>query len=300
MNNEFKLSIIIPTKDRHKFLQNTLLTLSKNSNFFKEVLIVDSSNIKTKLLNKNLIKNFKYKIKIFNSKPSISLQRNIGLSKVSKKSNYVMFLDDDVTFYNHAFSKIITFIKNNENYSGIGFNLIVDIRTGLAIDWIKKSKIFQKLGLYSTSPGDVTRSGWHTKAINLTKSKEVKWLPTQAVIYKKDHLKKNKFATKFGTYSYLEDLDFSYTVSKTGKLAICHSAKYFSDNKVDRDSFFFGSKEITNRNFFVSKHNLSKYNFLLGCLLLAIKNFLFSILLLKPRLFLRFVGNIFGIITILF
>ena len=88
MNKKFQLSIIIPTKDRYKFLHNSLITLSKNLKFFKEVLIIDSSNKKIKLLNKNLAKNFKYKIKIFASKPSISIQRNIGLRHVSKRSNY--------------------------------------------------------------------------------------------------------------------------------------------------------------------------------------------------------------------
>lgn len=299
MYKRFQLSIIIPTKDRYKFLHNSLITLSKNSKFFKEVLIIDSSNKKIKLLNKNLVKNFKYKIKIFDSKPSISIQRNIGLRHVCKRSNYVMFLDDDITFYNNAFYKIVTFIKKNTNYAGIGFNLIIKKKENWIKDKLKKNKLIQKLNLYSEHSGDVTKSGWHTKAINLKKTKEVKWLPTQAVIYKKKILTKKFFASKFGEYSYLEDLDFSYSISKIGKLVICHSAKYFSNNNINRDSFFFGSKEIINRSFFIKRQNLSKNYFLLGCILLTIKNFFLSIFMLKPKLFLRSVGNISGIINVL-
>ena len=36
----------------------------------------------------------------------------------------------------------------------------------------------------------MTISGWHTKAINLKKDINVEWLPTQAVIYKYNIIKK--------------------------------------------------------------------------------------------------------------
>ena len=55
------------------------------------------------------------------------------------------------------------------------------------------NKIFQILRVYDRRPGVVTKSGWHTKAINLSKNTEVEWLPTQAVIYKKNKIKNFKF-----------------------------------------------------------------------------------------------------------
>ena len=86
---------------------------------------MDSSDKKVKDIKK--IKN-KYKnlnIKIFHSKPSISLQRNIGLNKVKKNTNYIMFLDDDVKFEKKSFKIMRDFLNNNKKYSGIGFNLII-------------------------------------------------------------------------------------------------------------------------------------------------------------------------------
>ena len=62
-------------------------------------------------------------MKVYNSKPSISLQRNIGLDKVIKKRKYVMFLDDDLIFKKNAFKKMYSFVKKNRNLAGIGFNL---------------------------------------------------------------------------------------------------------------------------------------------------------------------------------
>ena len=78
-----KISIVIPTRNRPKFLRKTLKYLSKNNFFFTEVIIVDSSDnpLSIKYENYPEIQN---KIKIFNSAPSISIQRNIGLRKLIK------------------------------------------------------------------------------------------------------------------------------------------------------------------------------------------------------------------------
>ena len=123
------------------------------------------------------------KIKIFNSTPSISIQRNIGLRKTNKNSIYVMFLDDDVNFKKNDFKEMKKFLINNKDYIGIGFNLLINKKSFL--DKFKKNKFFQTLKIYDKNPGVVTNSGWHTKAINLKKNTQVQWLPTQAVIYNK-------------------------------------------------------------------------------------------------------------------
>lgn len=298
MKKNLNISIIIPTKDRNEFLKKTIKNLLKYSFFFYEIIIVDSSSKKIQKLNKEVINKTKTKIKYFISKPSISIQRNIGLKKISKKSNYVMFLDDDIIFFKYAFRNMLSFIRKNSHYAGIGFNLIIKQKQNFLLEKIKKNKIFTLLNIYNNKDGYVTKSGWHTKAINLKKDTEVKWLPTQAVIYNLENLKNSKFALQFGKYSYLEDLDFSYNIAKKHKLIICHSAKYYSDNDINRDSYFFGIKEIANRYYFVKKHYLSIVYFFIGCLLLTIKNLFSSLIYFKPKLFLRSAGNISSVLQI--
>ena len=102
---KLNISIIIPTRNRHLKLIKTINYLSKNSFFFREIIIVDSSDKKAKDIKKLKNKYENLNIKIFHSKPSISLQRNIGLNKVRKNTNYVMFLDDDVKFEKKKVSK---------------------------------------------------------------------------------------------------------------------------------------------------------------------------------------------------
>ena len=292
------LSIIIPTRNRSSMLTKTIKKLLKNTFFFQEIIIVDSSNKfhKSKIATFQNMK--KIKIKIFNSKPSISLQRNIGLKKVINKRKYIMFLDDDLIFNKNAFKKMYYFIKKNKNLSGFGFNLNIK-KISPFIEFLKKNKLTKIMGIYDTKKGVVTPSGWQTKAINLKKDLEVEWIPTQAVIYNKKNIKSLKFDTVYGKYSYLEDLDFSYSVSRNGKLMICSSANYTSDNTVNRNDYNFGIKEIVNRYHFVKKFKFNKKKFFLASLFLLFKNF-FTLLCFKPKFFFRVIGNLNAIFKIIF
>ena len=293
---KLNLSIIIPTRDRTSKIINTLNFLENNSFFFKEIIIVDSSDIHGRLSDDILDKYKKLNIKLILSKPSISLQRNIGLVKANKKTSYVMFLDDDINFKKNSLKKMYYFIKKSKPFNGLGFNLIVKDQNKF-LEKIKKSFFFKFFGIYDNKVGVVTSSGWQTKAINLKKNQKVEWLPTQAVIYNYKIIKNKKFDLKYGTYSYLEDLDFSYRLRKD--LIIYSKAKYSSNNIINRDPLMFGIKEIVNRHRFVKKFNFSLINFYFGCIFLIIKHFL-SLLSFKPKYLLRIIGNIYGLLKIFF
>tara|TARA_X000000950_G_scaffold235853_1_gene286402 strand:+ start:1352 stop:2236 length:885 start_codon:yes stop_codon:yes gene_type:complete len=287
-----KISIIIPTKDRPELLRKTLVFLKKNKNFFNEVMIVDSSKKYNFKKNIETIQYLNFKVKHFYSKPSTSLQRNIGLKKLSKASNYVMFLDDDVDFKKHALKNMKNFILNNRDYAGYGFNLMLKYNSWT--NSFKTNLILNYFDLYSNKPGKVSKSGWHSKAINLKKNTFVDWLPTQAVIYNKKTIKDRFFYLGFGSYSYLEDLEFSYTLSKKKRLIIVSNAKYKSDNDVNRNFFLFGKKELVNRYIFLKRNKLKYSKFLLMSFFIILKNF--SQGFLNYRYFIRFFGNIYGLI----
>ena len=291
------LTIVIPTKNRIELLTKTLMYLKKNKFFFKEIIVVDSSD-KEEKKKLNKLKNFiNIKIKILNCSPSISKQRNKGLQNVNKASKYVMFLDDDIIFEKNSINKMYNFLKLNKKYVGVGFNLIIK-NNNKYIESLKKNELIKNLGIYDKKNGKVTPSGWQTKAINLKKNEHVEWLPTQAVIYSYKKIKRKKFDINYGSYSYLEDLDFSYNLKDSG-LIIYSKAKYSSDNLVKRNPFFFGIKEIVNRFYFVEKFNLNKVNFLIGCLFLIIKH-LILFFTLKPSYLLRILGNFLGLFRIIF
>ena len=290
---KLNLTIVIPTRNRLKLLTKTLMHLKKNNFFFRKIIIVDSSDKENKTQLNEL--KLTYDFKIINSTPGISKQRNEGLKNVNKNSKYVMFLDDDIVFEKNSIIKMYNFLKLNPKCAGVGFNLIIK-NMNKYVESIKKYRLIKFLGIYDNKNGKVTPSGWQTKAINLKKNEYVDWLPTQAVIYSYQKIKYKKFDTKYGLYSYLEDLDFSYDLKNKG-LIINSKAKYSSDNDVKRNPFFFGLKEIVNRYYFVKKFNLKISNFLIGCLFLILKH-LILFFTFKPGYLIRIIGNLVGLIKI--
>jgi len=292
------LTIVIPTRNRSTILLKTLHVLKKNNFFFKEIIIVDSSDEfhKNKIKKSNITK--KLNITFLNSKPSAALQRNVGLQNLKKKRKFIMFLDDDISFQKNAFKNMYYFIKNDNNSIGFGFNFKIKNISNIS-EFIKKNKLTKFLGVYDVKDGVVTPSGWQTKAINLKKNQFVEWLPTGAVIYKYKYIGNLKFDTSYGRYSYLEDLDFSYSMKKKGDLIICSSAIFYTDNSGKRNQYQFGVKEIVNRYHFVNKFNLSKKYFFIGFILFLLKHFV-NFLSFKPGFFFRIIGNLHGILKVVF
>jgi len=289
-------SLIIPTRNRCSHLKNILTQLKSLELTFKEIIVIDSSDSKYK---KDIIKISKiFKIKLYNSYPSTSHQRNLGLNKVKKDSKYIMFLDDDVIFLKNAFINMDFRInkaeKNNEQISGFGFNTIQKTKPSL-LEKIKRLKLSKYFNLYSDLPGKITKSGWHTKIMNLKKDFFTDWLYTAASIYKHKDIKNLRFILSFGRYSYLEDLDFCLNLKKRNKkLIVVANARFCHPNFIERNSFDFGVTEIENRFSIVKRHNLKFNSFFIGGIIRSLISFL-NILRGRFNSINRFFGNIFGL-----
>ena len=294
-------SVIIPTRNRSNHINKLLAYFIKNNLSFNQILIVDSSDNHKNNFNIKALK--KLKVKVVNSYPSASHQRNVGLAKVKNNSHLVLFLDDDVIFYDSSFkemNKNINKINNINNIAGIAFNLITRSKENLFLKKFKNLDLLKKLNIFSSLPGEVMQSGWHTKIENIKKDTYVHWLFSGATIYKKKLIKHRKFNETLGTYSYLEDLFFSYGIYRDGyKLLVSKNAKFKNPNFVERSNFKFGIKEIINRYKFVCKFRL---NFLLFLLLSFLRFFLSFVQIFKFKLnyFLRSLGNIFALLQIIF
>jgi GT2 family glycosyltransferase len=82
------------------------------------------------------------------------------------------------------------------------------------------------------------------------------WISTYASAWRREVLENYKFDEWFESYSYLEDLDFSFIVGKEWKLAIVADAKFYHHHspKGRESGFEFGKREIKNRIYFVRKY----------------------------------------------
>lgn len=293
-------SLIIPTRNRSDYLFKTLNQLKNYNIKFKEILVIDSSDKFDEFFIKKICN--KFSVRFYRSKPSISLQRNLGLKLRNKKNQFVMFMDDDVFFFKNSFfyiNKAINLHKKNNNISGFGFNLITSKKINF-LDKVKKSYLVQLMSLYSSKPGVVTKSGWHTIVCNIKSDVLSEWFSTQAVIYKSKFIKGINFNENLGIYSYLEDLDFSLKVNKNNKkILVNHSSKYKHPNDIKRNNINFGIIEIFNRFIIVKSHKLHLIPFFFGSLVRFLLS-LFNMFKGDFNSFFRACGNIAGIIKSFF
>ena len=295
-----KTSLIIPTKNRPYLLSKLLFQLKKLRIKFNEIIIVDSSDKQFKNEVKYLSQ--KYKCKMFTTKSSTSYQRNFGIKKKSKKSKYIMFLDDDIFFKKKAFANMDKALKANFkinlNILGYGFNQVNNLKLSY-LDIIKKSKFTSFLGLYSDKPGKVLRSGWQTKIVNLKTNLFTDLMHSAAIIIPIVNLK-SRFDLNLGSYSYLEDLDFSINMrkkNKSGKFLLVSSAQFNHPNNIDRIDFNFGKVEFLNRFWIVQKYNYDFTKFFYIALVKIVMSFFSALLNFKK--FPKFFGNITGLCSCL-
>jgi len=295
-----KTTLIIPTKDRSLQLIDLIKKILNLKLHFNEIIIIDSSN---KIHKNNIIKFLKgKKIKFFNSRPSTTYQRNIGLKKRRKDSDYILFLDDDIKINIKSFKEMnngIIKYKNQKDICSFAFNLKTNLKN-FKFEKIKTSKIFKLFGLYDDIPGKVLNSGWHTKISNLKKDAFVEWIYTGATIYKTKIIKKKLLKDLNKGFNYLEDLYFSYSFTKKNfKHIVIAKAKVLNNNIVSRNDFKFGYIEIMNRYKFVNNYKLRKSKFYFTSVIRSI--FLWTNLLsLNVKIIFRFFGNIMGLINCLY
>ncbi len=289
------ISAVIATKDRPADLRRLLESLRQQSQPPAEVVIVDASGEPVEPvvaafpeLHPRYLRHWP---------PSAAAQRNAGVRACSPAASLIGFLDDDTTFEPDAFANMLRFWENAPaDVLGAAFN----IRNYPARQrqFLKHSRLAQHLGLYSPTPGAVSPSGWHTVIDELSETGFVAWLPSGAVVWRREVFDRHLFDEFFDTYSYLEDLDFSFSVGRRGRLAVVANAGFShfpsSGGRVSQRQF--GVVEVRNRLYFVRKHGLSVPRCYAGIVIRLAMTIFYAASRLDPRVLGRACGNLQGLL----
>lgn len=248
-----KLAFIIATKDRLNEIRRVLESLCAQSRKPDQVIVVDgglnpveAAVMEFPELSPTYLKT---------SKPSAARQRNLGLSAVDDGITLVGFLDDDVVLDHEAVKEMMTFWDEAPvQIGGAAFNLAN--HPPLQAKHLKALPISKRMGLYSHEKGRVLPSGFQTMIGWISKNSYVDWLCSGAVVWRRTVFDAFRFDEWFQGYSYLEDLDFSYRVGRSFRLAVVSGARYYHfPAPMGRGSGrVFGKREVLNRIYFVRKN----------------------------------------------
>ena len=266
LNPLHKIAFVVATKDRPLDLRKMLQSLSDQSQHPDQVVIVDSSVEPVEgIISEFPALNIQY---IRHPRPSASAQRNMGIRSVDADIDLIGFLDDDIILEEGAMAAMMRFwLRAPEDVRGYAFNLKnPPARRALPL---KNSRLVEWLGIYSKAKGIVMPSGWQTLTGTVSETTFVEWLPSTASVWRRSVFEKFRFDEYFEGYSYLEDLDFSFSVSKKYKLAVVAEAGFYHfHSPFGRINHYrFGEIEVANRLYFVRKHNLSVPRCYLGLFL---------------------------------
>lgn len=214
-----KISIIIPTRNRSKFLANLLCCILKQTRLPDEVIIVDDSDTdETAKLTSNIFYvffsngiTFKY-LKGNKKNRSTSAARNLGIDESS--GEILFFIDDDVILDNNYISEILKiyekypeakgaqgYIVNGVfEYSNFKTFLLNAVKKVFCVDHIEKNKCTFNMGLtYPHFPDEVIRC---------------EWLHGTNMSFKKEVLANFRFDENLKRRSIGEDVDLATRINK--------------------------------------------------------------------------------------
>jgi len=186
---------------------------------------------------------------------SASAKRNQGVQAVRGEINLIAFMDDDIVVEPQALEVMMNFWESSPpELAGVGFNLVN--HPPLFASRLKSLRLAAKLALYDSRGGAVLCSGVHTLIGFVSRTQYVQWLPSTAVVYRRQILAEYSFDEWYQGYNYLEDLDFSYGISRRFELAVLAEARVWHyPSRIGRtNAYLFGKKEVVNRLYFVRKH----------------------------------------------
>ena len=257
------LAFVVATKDRRVDLCTLLESLAAQSRPVRQIVIVDASSEPVdSVVGEYPQLRITY---LRHLPPSAATQRNVGVAAVEETIGLIGFFDDDIVLEPDAIEKMAAFwAEAPAEVGGASFNIMNPTPTGGR--WLKRSRLCTALGLYRPHTGQVAPSGWQTVMDTVENTCCVDWLPTTAVVWRRDVFRKAHFDDFFEGYSYLEDLDFSFGLGKLYKLAVVSDARYrhYPSLRGRIDLYKFGRIELTNRLYFVRKHGLSVLRCYLG------------------------------------
>jgi glycosyltransferase involved in cell wall biosynthesis/GT2 family glycosyltransferase len=245
-----KLTFVVATKDRPEELRRMWRSLCRQTRPPDEVVVVDAGAGPSP--REGLDPAAFAATHIRAERPSSAGQRNAGLDAVSPGTDLVGFLDDDAVLEEGAVEEMLRFWEGADGaVGGAAFNLVNHPPLELAS--LKHTRLAESLGFYSKRPGTVAPSGFQTMIGFVERTTWTEWLPSGASVWRREVLRHHRFDEWFSGYSYLEDLDFSYRVAKTFRLAVVAGARYrHLPAAGGRGSgYMFGLREVLNRVRFV-------------------------------------------------
>ncbi len=244
-----RFSLIVCTYMRPEPLLKLLNSVKTQTHYPPEILIIDASHNKEteNMLKEEIFENLKYYM-VLNQHRGLTKQRNYGINLVSKTSEIICFLDDDIVLEPNYFEELLKtynkhpealavggYIKNNTKWEKVTSNYKPLINE-FAFDSYKRKDgsrfiLRKKLGLDSNELPGFLPDFSHGRSVGFLPPSgeiyEVEQIMGGASSFRKNIFESMRFSEYFVGYGLYEDVDFSLRLAKKGKLYVNTKAQLF-------------------------------------------------------------------------
>jgi GT2 family glycosyltransferase len=246
-----RFSVVIPTFGRRTLLEETLGTLYACEPPPDEILIVDGHPQKSA---KEVAIRFAGgpdppELRYLTSEPGSTKQRNIGIDAAI--GDIVVFFDDDVIVEPNMFA-VLGGTYGDPTIVGATGHIVEPASRRIG----NKQSLVRRLLFSGGAEGSFTRFGYPRYLQNLDQPKDVELMPGAFMSARRDDAAAVRFDERLGGYALAEDEDFSYRLSRVGRI------RYLPDVVIQHRKLGYSAQEtrefgrlvVTNRTYIFRKN----------------------------------------------
>ncbi|MBF0309709.1 MAG: glycosyltransferase family 2 protein [Magnetococcales bacterium] len=284
------LSYVVPTKDHPDDLLKMLSSLTNQTRLPDQVVVVDGSEPPVHWICEQFTELPLTYVREF--PPSLARQRNAGMAAVRADATLAGYLDDDLVLEPEATEKLLAFFEAAPaEVGGAAMTIINQGQVG-------RAGLLRFFGMYGDPPGRVLPSGFPVWIPFTEVTLQTEWLYGGATIWRREVIREFSYDEWYIGYGFLEDLDYSYRVSRKYRLYVLGDSRtwHFSQLPHPSRQFALGRQQVVNRLYFVRKmggfSRLAVAWALLGQMTM---NLLAGLVNPKAKGYMRFLGNLAGL-----
>ncbi|KAA5822429.1 glycosyltransferase family 2 protein [Algibacter amylolyticus] len=261
-------SLVVCTYMRPMALQNLLNSVSKQTLYPNEIIIVDGSldDSTSNIFKNSTIKNLRYKL-VDSDNRGLTKQRNYSIKMIGAGIDVVCFLDDDIVLEKNYFQNLIDTYKTKTDALAVGGYIKNEVlwkkeKAPKSVNkfyfdgWMRtepsRFKLRRKFNLLPDTPPGYLPTFAHGRSIGFLppsgKIYQVEQIMGGVSSYKKEVFNHLSFSTYFEGYGLYEDTDFSLRIAKRGKLYVNTAAQlnHYHDIGGRPNKFKYGKMVVRN------------------------------------------------------
>jgi glycosyltransferase involved in cell wall biosynthesis len=242
-----RFSVVIATRDRPAVLRETLAGLARCDPPPAERLVVDGSDDgSAEPVARDAAARYA------RSRPGLTTQRNVGLDLVM--GDVVVFLDDDVEADPRLFAALAEGYRDSDVVGATGRVVEPDPRRfgNMRSRW-------RRLLPGGGREGSLTRFGYPRRIQDETRERDVEYMLGGLMSARRDLAARLRFDERLTGYALMEDEDFSYRLSRVGRIRFLPSASVVH-RRVTADRYTAGGRDF-GRTVVLNRAYLFRKNF---------------------------------------